>query len=155
MIKVGGREMLLTRAKAEAFRGSNWFFWIAGLSAVNAVILWFSANVMLLVGLGFLLFCHGFGTALGAQLGSTTLVPALTILMEALLVGFFALCGYLARRSWLSAIIVGSVAYALDAALLAYLGVWMAVALHALVLFFILRTFPIHAALARDKKATA
>src|SRR5471032_2246615 len=85
MIKVGGREVLLTRAKADAFRGSNWFFWIAGLSAVNAVILWFSANVMLLVGLGFLLFCHGFGTALGAQLGSTTLVPALTILMEALL----------------------------------------------------------------------
>ena len=153
MIKVGDREMLPDRAKAEAFRGSDWFFWVAGLSAVNGLLLWFAADRMLLVGLGASLFLHHFGRGVSDGVGSTTLIPAITIALEVLIIGFFILCGFLARRAWLSAIFIGVAAYALDAALLAYLQVWLAVALHAVVLFFILRSLPFHFALARAKKA--
>ncbi len=153
MIKVGDREMLPGRVKAEAFRGSDWLFWIAGLSAINGILLWFAADRMLLVGLGSSLFFRAFGNEIGRQLGSATLVPAFTIALEALIIGFFVLCGFLARRGWISAIFAGMVAYALDAVLLAYLNVWLAVALHVVVLFFIGRSLPLHFALARARSA--
>ncbi len=153
MIKVGDREMLPTRVKAEAFRGSDWLFWIAGLSAINGLLLWFAADRMLLIGLGSSLFCHSFGNLMGHELGSTTLIPALTITLEAVLIGFFLVCGLLARRGWLAAIFAGMAAYALDAALLAYLEIWLAVAVHVVVLYFIGRSLPMHFALARERRA--
>jgi hypothetical protein len=152
MIKVGQREMLPATIKAQAFRGSDWFFWIAALSTLNSVLTWFGTGRMMLMGLGTPLLVHGFGSGLAQRFGSTTVIPVLTITLEVLIIAFFVVCGFLARRSWLGAIYAGVAVYLLDAALLAYFSIWLSVAFHGLVLYFILRTLPLHRALAKAQR---
>jgi hypothetical protein len=149
IIKVGTREMLPAAVKAQAFRGSDWFFWVAALSAVNFVLTWFGTGRMMLMGLGTPLLVHAFGSGLAQQFGSTTVIPALTITLEVLVIGIFVACGFLARRSSLGAIYAGVAVYLLDAAVLAYFSVWLSVAFHGVVLYFILRALSFHRALAK------
>lgn len=104
-----GDPMLARRAQS----GAKWFFLIAVLSVVNFFAS--AGNTVFVVGLAVGIVFPGVGTVVAA--------------------GAFALLGFFAWKGHSWAFIAGMILYAGDAALFAFLGVWLAVAFHAYVLF--------------------
>lgn len=127
--------MLERRARS----GARWFLWIAGFSLVNTFILGHGA--VFLVGLAVTPVLKGFAAGLGPQYEGVGTVLSVVVAALFGMFGFFASKG----RSW--GYIVGMVLYGLDAALLIGLAmlssamqdVWLMVAFHVLVLFWIFR----------------
>jgi hypothetical protein len=119
------------RALAEAMplvqAGARWFWWIAGLSAVNVGMQHSGSDTNFVVGLGI----TGVIDALFAGL------PVAALVLDALVLAFFFALGLLAQRGSLRAFCVGGVVYALDALLYLFAADWLPVGFHVLVLFFI------------------
>jgi hypothetical protein len=108
---------------------ARWFWWIAGLSLANMVLLRTGTHTQLVVGLGATLLADAaFGVNNPIGLG-----------IAALVMGFFVLIGWQAQRGLLWAFYVGIGAYALDGLLYANYQDWMPVAFHGLILYFISR----------------
>ena len=80
--------------QAQVRAGASWFFWIAALSMVNAVLSLAGSDVGFIVGLGFIYFVHG--AIEGLTDLSTT--PVWALIPDALVAGLFALFGVWARR---------------------------------------------------------
>jgi len=108
---------------------ARWFWWIAGLSLVNAVLFHSGSDTNFVVGLAMTLL---------ASVLFANLLPV-AILLIAITVGFYFLVGFYAQRHKLWAFYVGLGVYVVDA--LIYIGFqdWMSVAFHALAAFFIFR----------------
>src|SRR5579862_5757017 len=130
------------RADAETavHRAANWFFWIAGLSLVNSYAAATHMNFRMLLGLGItqvvdVLFPAG---------------QAVQVVLLAVVLGFFCLVGFLARRPSLPWYLTGMIVYALDALLCVWAGDWQAVAFHAFVLYVLWRGFAVLRALSAN-----
>jgi len=130
--------MLERRARS----GARWFFWIAGLSLVNTLMLSSDGHGgMFLVGLAVTGFIHGFAAEMGPQWQGVGMGASLAVSALFVMFGVFAA----KRQSW--SFIAGMVLYGLDAALVVLLammanslsGVWLMVAFHVLVLVWIFR----------------
>jgi hypothetical protein len=125
--------------------GASWFYWVAGLSLINALAprLGFRGDFM--VGLGITQPIEQIAHEMGAE-GLTTALVA-----HGLLAGLFALFGLLgqSRQSW--AYLVGMGLYLLDSLLLPLDGRWFALAFHGFVLYSLWRGF---AALRKLRSAT-
>lgn len=107
--------------------GANWYYWIAGLTAVN-----FGAW---LAGSGFRFVV---GTALVDvinALGEKGGLRGVAILLDVLLIAFFVLCGVFAHKGHLWAFIAGMTVYLLDTILCVIAGEWLGVAFHCWALF--------------------
>ncbi len=117
--------------------GANWFFWIAGLSMVNAVIAAFEGGVTFVVGLGATLIVDAFAMAQRQESANPAMITAVALVIDAFIAGFFVLFGVFARRRRAAAFIIGMILYAADAALLALFQEWFCVAFHALALWFL------------------
>lgn len=108
---------------------ARWFWWIAGLSLVNMVLLRSGTNTELVVGLGVTMFsdvAFGVNNPMGLGIAAAAL-------------GFFVLMGWQAQRGRSWAFYVGIAAYALDALVYVNIQDWMPVAFHGLVIYFISR----------------
>ena len=116
---------LVRRAKM----GANWFYWIAGLSLVNAVGTVLNIGLVLAFGLGITLVFD----AVGQDAGGTIQIAALV--GDVVAAGIFVLFGYLANQRQTWAFVVGMVLYALDAVLLLVLRSWLGAAVHAYALY--------------------
>jgi hypothetical protein len=101
---------------AEMQSGTNWFYWIAGLSLVNTVISLTSANVAFGAGLGVTQIIDAVAGEIEGPLKALPLIIGFTA------VGLFALFGYLGGQGQMWAIITGMVLYALDGLILLGLG---------------------------------
>ncbi len=130
------REELEAKMKS----GGSWFYWIAGLSAINSAIYLFGGEVAFLAGLGFTLMADALVDA-AIDSGLPSGVKAVAIIFNFILVAMFALFGYYANKRFAVAFIVGIVIYVLDALLLLLLGSFFSAAFHAFALFFIIRGF--------------
>lgn len=106
---------------------ARWFWWIAGLSLVNAIMLSSGEKTSFVVGLAMttlaLLYLKG-----AAALGWAFVV---------VLIAFYGVMGYFAmqRRQW--AFYLGLAVYAVDAALYAVYEDWMPFGFHLFAGFFI------------------
>ena len=121
--------------------GARWFWWIAGLSAVNVACDLAHANVNFVLGLAFTLIAHGvFASNIG-----------IALVIDALCIGGFWLIGQQAQKGRTWAFAVGVVIYVLDGLIYLKYQDWMPVAFHALALFYIGRAFM---GLQEAKKAT-
>lgn len=114
--------------------GGGWFFWIAGLSLINSVVIHTGGNLNFVVGLGF--------TAIVDTLfrSATLYLPMLAYFFDAIALGLFVLFGYFARKGKIWAFITGFVLYALDAVIYVVLPdspEWLPIGFHAFVLFSI------------------
>jgi hypothetical protein len=109
----------------------RWFFWIAGLSLINSIIMMAGGNTRFIVGLGVTSLIDGFAKGLGRTSGLILLPVYLVILAIYCVFGYFA-CQ---RKRW--AFITGIVLYALDAVILLLFKEYMSVAFHAFALFCI------------------
>jgi hypothetical protein len=111
--------------------GASWFFFIAVLSLVNAIIITSGGNWHFLVGLGITEVI----ASLSRHLGGAGKVVG--IALDVFVAGIFFLFGVLARRKMGWAFIVGMALYAADAVIFMAFGFWLNVGFHALALFFI------------------
>ena len=108
-------------------QGARWFWWIAGLSLVNAACDLAHANFTFVMGLAYTQLAH-------AMFESNT---AIAFAIDALFIGGFFLLGRQAQRGQLWAFVLGIVVYVGDALIYVKFADWMPVAFHALALFYI------------------
>ncbi len=112
-------------------RGARWFWWIAGLSAVNVVIVLSNGQTRFPVGL-----CY---TEVAEALFESEL--PLQVAFDALVVAGFVLAGRGATRGSARAFVVGMVAYVLDALIFLAAGDWVPVMFHALAMVYIVQGY--------------
>jgi hypothetical protein len=120
--------------------GANWFYWIAGLSAINSFIYMSGSDVSFLAGLGFTQLAEALVDA-GIESGLPSGLKIVAIVLNFVVVAMFGLFGYYANKRFSAAFITGIVLYLLDGLLLLLLGVLFSAGFHAFALFFIIRGF--------------
>jgi len=130
----------LAFAAARVIRSANWFYWIAGLSAINVMSGAFGATMKFIIGLGISEIFTEIATGTAADGGSTTSIALLYAASLGVTV-FFAACGWFARRPSTVAFVVGMAAFALDTLIFVFASDWIGVAFHAYVLFNLWRGF--------------
>ncbi len=112
-------------------QGARWFWWIAGLSAVNVACDLSHAEINFVLGLAFTQLAHAmFQSSIGIALA-----------IDVLFIGGFALLGLKAQQGATWAFVLGVGVYLCDALLYVKFADWMPVAFHALALFYIGRAF--------------
>ncbi len=122
-------------AARQTQQGGNWFYWIAALSAINAVLLLTHSPVSLMFGLG----ATDAVTAIGSGIGGAGLAVALAV--TAVLAGVIALFGVFASRGARWAFVAGMAVYALDGLLSLSFKQYLEAAVHAYALFRIFQGF--------------
>lgn len=108
---------------------ARWFWWIAGLSLVNAVMFHAGSDTNFVLGLAM--------TTL-ASVMFAQLMPV-AIALTAVTVGFYFAMGLYAQRGKLWAFYAGLAVYIVDALIYLKFEDWMSVGFHALAIFFIFR----------------
>ena len=94
---------------SRADRGSGWFYWIAGLSVINSLVMFFGIN---------------WGFALGLAVNDFITVAledssrGLALVLELLVIGLFVGLGVFASRKQRWAFVVGGLLFALDTLLM-------------------------------------
>lgn len=128
-------EMAQRRQRLES--GANWFYWIAGLSLVNLLIGAAGSDWAFIIGLGI----SQVFVAIARELAKGTDVSMILIGVLWLLAfaasAFFAVCGWLARRPFVAAFVVGITAFGLDTLIYLLSADLIGVAFHALALYFL------------------
>jgi hypothetical protein len=109
--------------------GARWFWWIAGLSLVNTVLIHSGSDTSFVVGLGITLI---------ADVIFANQQP-IGFIIDAIVLGFFFLMGYYGIRGKAWAFYLGLFVYILDALIYVWAQDWMSVGFHALAIFFIVK----------------
>jgi hypothetical protein len=118
-------------------QGATWFFFIAALTLVNAVLFFMSSDRRFVIGTGI----TDVANVIGANDITGVTGTIVAGIFDAVVIAGFAGLGLLARRGISWAFLVGMVVYALDGLLLAWLTDWLSVVFHALALFYLFRGF--------------
>jgi hypothetical protein len=119
--------------------GASWFFWVAGLSLVNALATAFGSTWGFVIGLGFSQVLSA-AAASANEADSTSLFVVAWAANIALLAGFAAI-GWFARKPSALLFGIGLVIFALDTLIFLIAQDWMGVAFHGLALFFMWQGF--------------
>ena len=129
------------RAKLEQqhHQGASWFFWIAGLSLVNSLIILTGNEWSFIIGLGITQIIDAVAVGLSADLGNAATFVAL--FLDLLVAAAFVGLGILARRGIQAIYLIGMVVYALDGALFLLVQDWLSIGFHAFALFCIFAGF--------------
>jgi hypothetical protein len=126
----------LAQLTAKMRNGANWFFWIAGLSIANTVILLMEGDRHFVVGLGITQLINAVALAFAQQAPETAMVGkvvafVITLLASAVVAAF----GFGARRGMTWLFIVGMGLYFLDGLLFILFQDWMSVGFHLFALW--------------------
>lgn len=116
--------------------GANWFYWIAGISVVNALMMLVGGNISIVFGLGttFIGGALAEGEALNApqNAGIARAVGfGFTLFIALIVCGF----GWLANKRYQPVFFLGMVLYLLDGLLFLPLQMWISAAAHAYALY--------------------
>jgi hypothetical protein len=122
-------------AAARARAGAKWFYWIAGLSMINSIVVITGGNFHFVVGLGITSVVDGVAKRVG-NAGSV-----LDIIINGFVAGVFALFGTFAVKMQKWAFVLGMALYALDGVLLLGVKDFLSVGFHAYALFAIYRGY--------------
>lgn len=131
--------------------GAHWFFWIAGLSLINSVILQFNGNWSFLAGLGITQLIDGLGAQVSNSVGSSGTVVAMVL--NVTVFGAFVVLGMQARKRQNWAFIVGMALYALDGLLFLLVQGWLSMAFHIFALYCIFKGMSANNRLTEMEKA--
>jgi predicted nucleic acid-binding Zn ribbon protein len=116
--------------------GANWFFWIAGLSAINSILYATGSTTSFIFGLGVTQVVDVFVAALVQELGAgSEVVRVIGWGANLLIVGFIILLGVLGRKRQRWAMILGMALYLVDALILLYFKDYLSAVFHAYALF--------------------
>jgi hypothetical protein len=121
--------------------GASWFYWIAGLSAINSLIWRFGGGWTFLAGLAFTQIVDGVLSTLGQELGGSGGIAAAVVAVTTSLIvsGIFAVFGYLAHQGNAWTFYVGMAIYVLDALLFLVFGDLLSFGFHLFALFGLYR----------------
>lgn len=108
---------------------ARWFWWIAGLSLVNIFMSQGERGTNFVAGLGL--------TAIADAMFVNS--PSTGYAIDAAILGFFVVMGLQGLKGKLWAFYAGVAVYILDALIFVAAQDWIAVAFHALIIFFIVR----------------
>jgi hypothetical protein len=122
---------------ARSHSGANWFFWIAGLSLVNSIIVLAGGRWSFLAGLGVTQIIDALAGALSGKLGAGA--TAFALFLDLCAAGVIVLFGLLARQRHTWAFVLGMILYALDGLLFLIVQDWLSLAFHAYALYCISR----------------
>ena len=120
--------------EAQRRRGANWFYWIAGLSFVNAVLTLTGQGWRFLLGLGITELVH----ELAQRSGGTGLKAAIVGIA---MIVVFGVLGERAVAGYRWAFVLGMVLYALDGCLFLLVRDWPALGFHVFALVMIGRGY--------------
>jgi hypothetical protein len=123
--------------RQRAASAANWFYWIAGLSLVNAIVGAMGSSWAFAIGLGISEISAGIANRMQASAGSSPAAIALLYAISFAAAAFFAVCGRFAHRPSVMAFGIGMTVFALDTAIFLMAGDWIGVAFHALALFIL------------------
>ncbi|MBX7061975.1 MAG: hypothetical protein K1X52_09965 [Pyrinomonadaceae bacterium] len=126
--------------EAHAKRGANWFYWIAGLSAVNSGAFLMGAGFHFLAGLGITEVFDGLSEAF-IENGLPNSVRFIAVFGDLLVVIGFALAGYWANKLVAPVFLIGIVLYFLDGLLVLAFGDIVMALFHAFALYQLIRGF--------------
>jgi hypothetical protein len=119
--------------------GSNWFYWLAGLTIVTSLIAFGGGGIRFLLSLGVTQIIDGIAAGLAVELGSGT--KAVALVLDLIVSGIFVLFGYLSNQKQIWAYVIGMVLFLFDGLLSLVVGDLIGVAAHAFVLYFLIRGF--------------
>jgi hypothetical protein len=96
--------------------GATWFYWIAGLSVINSIVVLVGSQWSFIVGLGITQLVDGIalGVAQQASAQSGLILKIMGFIFDLLIAGLFVFFGAFATRRHMWAYVVGMVLYAFD-----------------------------------------
>jgi hypothetical protein len=119
----------LAKLRPTIISGAHWFWWIAGMSLVNTIMIHSGSEMSFIIGLGFTLVADAMFKEM----------PAIAFAIDACALLVFFGFGWFAKRGHFWAFVTGAVLYTLDAGIYVLFQDWMATALHGLGLYYIIR----------------
>jgi hypothetical protein len=119
--------------RTSVLHGADWFIWIAILSVINSLIVYFYHIPNMPIALGITQWVDG--TTSGFNASMTTAGLATNLIIAALL----AMFGYFARRGSDLAFVLGIFLYVIDAFLMIGLRDFFGFGIHLLALFFLVK----------------
>ena len=115
--------------------GADWFFWIAGLSLINSIILLAGSEWGFIVGLGVTRIVDSIGLVIAEEVGIAGKIIA--FIFDVIVAGIFVLFGVFARRRHKWAFITGMILYALDGLIFLLVMDILSIGFHIFALFCI------------------
>ena len=128
----GPNTMQQAVAQRRAQVSGDWFFWIAGVSAVSSILAFSGSGVYSWLGLGATRFVDS---------GAVGVPKEAALALDLAAAAVYVLFGVFARRGARWAFIAGGALYALDGLLLLSFQDWFSVAFHAYALFRLFQGF--------------
>jgi hypothetical protein len=126
----------ITALDAAGRRGANWYFWVAGLSLVNSLILLSGGDTFFVIGLGVTLLADVIASQVAQQSPDiATTVKVIAFGFDLLVALFVAGFGWLSRKRILAVFGIGMFLYLLDGLLFVLFQDWMSAGFHAFALF--------------------
>jgi hypothetical protein len=128
--------------KTQGDNGANWFFWVAGLSLVNTVIAHSGGDRHFIVGLSFTAIVDAVAGEIGKQHPeAATIAVVIAVGFSCFVAIIAALFGWMSRKRWLAAFVIGMVIYVLDGLLYLLIGDYMSAGFHAFALWSMIAGF--------------
>lgn len=129
--------MQLLPLQARFKSGTNWFYWIAGLSLVNSVLLLSGANFGFVVGLGATQMIDSIVLGVSEDVQAGWAMKLVAFAIDVVIAGVYVLIGFLGLKRMKAAIIVGMVFYAIDGLLFLLVQDFLSLAFHGFALWCI------------------
>jgi hypothetical protein len=125
------------KAENQLRGGASWFWWIAGLSLVNSIIMVSGGQWNFVLGLAITQFVDTIAQLVAKESGPNVgmAITAFGLALDVAVAGLFVLFGFLARKGMIWSFIAGMVLYAIDGLIFLWLGSWVNVGFHAFALF--------------------
>ncbi len=133
----GGVSVPLAQAEASVRGQANWFFWIAGLSAVNFAMTASGSDTTMVMGLGTPMLVQALGQGLTEGGGIVVGTSPTQVVICAAILGIFVWLGVQGRRCKRWPFFLGMLLYTLDSLIFVVSDLWLAVGFHAFVLFWL------------------
>ncbi|MDF2672749.1 MAG: hypothetical protein K0R09_1014 [Clostridiales bacterium] len=114
---------------------ANWFYWIAGLSLVNTLVIVFGGEMSFVVGLGITQLIDIIAYYISQDAGN--LVTIIAVVLDLLIAGIFVLFGYFSNKGYKWSFFVGMVLYGLDGLIFIFLKDFLSLAFHGYAIYCI------------------
>jgi hypothetical protein len=112
--------------------GANWFFWIAALSLVNAIIIYFGVDRFFIIGLGSSLIVNYMAKEIIVDYGNNLII--ITIIANIIISGIFVLFGVFGNKKHIWAFFTGIIFYILDGMIFVFCSDMLSTGFHVFAL---------------------
>lgn len=117
---------------AQARKGTDWFFWIAGLSLINTITSLLNLKFSFIAGLAITQFIDAVAIQLTKNATDSGKIISFIVAfcIDLGIAGLFILAGFLARKQYRWIVVAGMALYALDALVLLIFQDWIPFLFH-------------------------